>query len=185
MASKKTNIVLIGMAGAGKSTVGLSLARCLGRPFVDTDDLISSSRGSTLQETIDREGVETFRRYEEQVLLEVSLRDHVIATGGSVIYSERGMAHLRSCGTVVYLDLPLEVLQARVDNVDGRGLVRSPEQSFAELFEERQPLYGQWADLTIDCSGKSVDEISHEITTALGEKIPMAACTPEPSPTRR
>ena len=155
----KSNIVLIGMAGCGKSAVGRRLAAMLHRPFVDTDDLIVQSRGRPLQEIIDRLGPEGFRRIEEEVLLGINQRHHVIATGGSSIYSRPGMAHLRRFGRIVLLQADLAVLAARVGSAAGRGLVRRPEQSFADLYAERLPLYLEYAEYLYDCGDQDIEAV--------------------------
>jgi len=167
------NIVLIGMAGAGKSTVGVLLAKALSRTFIDTDLLIQAAEGRRLQEILDRDGIEAFRRLEEKHLLGLSARGAVIATGGSVVYSARAMAHLKDNGVAVYLYLPVDALERRVTNLDSRGIVMAPGQTFAELYRERQPLYEKYADLTIDCSGLGHDAVVERTIAAL-EKLPAA-----------
>lgn len=151
------------MAGAGKSTVGPLLARSLAYGFVDVDDLIEADQQQLLQELVDRHGADWFRRLEEKILLNLELRRHVIATGGSAVYSEAGMRHLRESGLVVFLDAPLAVLEARVGDASARGLVRDSGQSFAQLFAERRPLYGRYADIRIDCAGQSSTQICEAI----------------------
>lgn len=155
----KTNIVLIGMAGSGKSAVGRRLAALLQRPFVDTDDLIVQAEGLPLQDIIDREGPDGFRRIEEGVLLDVHLEQHVIATGGSSVYSRPGMAHLARTGHIVFLQVELAVLEQRVGRGTGRGLVRRPEQSFADLYAERKPLYEAWAEYRYPCRDQDIDTV--------------------------
>ena len=159
MAGEKTNIILIGMAGCGKSAVGRRLAAMLHRPFIDTDDLIVQNQGHPLQDIIDRLGPQGFRQIEEKVLLAVKLRDHVIATGGSSIYSRAGMAHLREIGQIVLLQVELAALQERVGDAASRGLVKRPEQSFAELYAERQPLYLEHAEYVYACGTQDVESV--------------------------
>ncbi|MBC8208636.1 MAG: shikimate kinase [Desulfobulbaceae bacterium] len=161
------NIVLIGMAGAGKSSVGPVLAKSLARPFVDVDTLMEQDQGLSLQEIVDRKGQTAFRIYEEQTLLSLDLTGHVIATGGSAIYSELGIRHLKQSSHLVLLDVPLDLLEERVDDVDQRGLVRQDQQSFSSLYWERRPLYHRHADLIIDCSGKSITGICQVIVARL------------------
>ncbi len=161
------NLILIGMPGAGKSTVGVVLAKRLGRPFVDTDLLIQTRAGRLLQQILDTEGPAAFRRLEEEVLLELETEGAVIATGGSVVYGERGMAALRRGGTVVFLDLPLPLIEERVRDMDRRGLVMEPGETLADLYRRRLPLYRRHADLTIPCGGKRVEEICREVEAAL------------------
>jgi len=167
MSAQKTNLVLIGMAGAGKSTVGPLLARSLAYGFVDVDELTQADQQHSLQELVDRHGASWFRRLEEKILLGLELRRHVIATGGSAVYSEAGMNHLKESGLVVFLDVPLAALEVRVGDGAARGLVREPGQGFAQLFAERRPLYHRYADITIDCAGMSPDRICEAIIPAV------------------
>jgi len=161
------NVVLIGMPGVGKSTVGVLLAKALSRSFIDTDVYLQAREGRRLQDIIDTDGVDRFRAVEESYVLSLDCRDHVVATGGSVVYSERAMAHLRQSGAIIYLYLPLEPLYARVTNLDSRGVVIAPGQTFAELFEERQPLYARYAGLTVNCVGLNHDETVAAIVRAM------------------
>ena len=147
------NIVLIGMPGAGKSTCGLLLAKATSRPFIDTDVWIQSLEGCRLQEIIDSRGIEAMRAVEERRVLELEVTGHVVATGGSVVYSERAMAHLKQGAVVVFLEVGLDVLHARLGDVAERGIVRRPDQSFADLYAERLPLYRRYADHTVVCDG--------------------------------
>ena len=167
MSEQKTNLVLIGMAGAGKSTVGPLLARMLAYGFVDVDDLIAADQQQSLQALVDRHGAVWFRELEEKILLGLELQRHVIATGGSAIYGEAGMWYLRQNGLVIYLDVPLAVLEARVGDVTTRGLARQEGQSFSQLFTERQPLYHRYADIRIECAGKTLEEICAAIIEAV------------------
>jgi len=147
------NIVLIGMPGAGKSTCGLLLAKQTSRPFIDTDVWIQSLEGCRLQEIIDRRGIEAMRAVEERRVLELSVRGHVVATGGSVVYSPSAMAHLRRGAVVIYLEVGIDALHARLGDAAERGIVRRPDQSFADLYAERLPLYRRYADHTVVCDG--------------------------------
>lgn len=167
MASGKSNIILIGMAGCGKSAVGRRLAGMLHLFFVDTDDLIVRAQGRPLQEIVDSQGTLGFRRIEEEVLLRVNLRNHVIATGGSTIYSTSGMAHLRSIGQIVLLQVDLAVLQARVNNAATRGLVKQPGQTFADLYQERLPLYLKNADYIYNCGEQDIESVCRGICALL------------------
>jgi shikimate kinase len=151
------------MPGAGKSTVGLLLAKALARDFVDTDILIQSREGKALQDILREEGYLKLREIEEQVLLSANYTNHIIATGGSAVYSEAGMAHLRQIRPVVFLDVPLEVLEQRIHNMDTRGIARPSGQDFADTFAERRPLYQRYATFTIDCRDKSQEQIVEEI----------------------
>lgn len=161
------NIILIGMPGSGKSTVGVILAKMLTRPYLDTDILIQLVENRSLQEIVDSEGHLALRAIEERVLLDISCDNHVIATGGSAAYSDPAMKHLQGNGWFVFLDADLQTLQARVGNYQTRGLAKRPDQSFADLFRERLELYTRYADLTIDSPGKNQEQVAEEIIAAL------------------
>lgn len=162
-----SNLVLIGMPGAGKSTVGVILAKKSSRNFVDTDVLIQTAQERSLQDIIDRDGYVALRRIEEDVLLGLSASNHVIATGGSAAYSDPAMAHLRSGGVIVFLDVDLATLQSRVLDFSERGLAKRPDQDFAELFEERAALYAKHADVTIQCVGLTQEAVCERIIEAV------------------
>jgi shikimate kinase len=168
---KPSNIVLIGMPGSGKSTVGVLLAKRLCRQFVDTDVLLQASDGRSLQETVDGEGYMGLRRIEEETILGLICENHVIATGGSAIYSTTAMNHLKRDGVVVFLHASVETLASRVLDFETRGLAKRKDQTLEDLFAERLPLYNAWADLTVDCS-----LLSHEETCiALVERLSITA----------
>ena len=166
-----TSLILVGMPGAGKSTVGLLLAKELAMDFVDTDILIQLREGKTLQDIIDSSGYMVLRQIEEEVLLATDYPQHVIATGGSAVYSQAAMNHLRQFGRVVFLDVPLELLRQRIHNYDTRGIARRPEQSLLELFAERRALYQQVADILIDCRDLSPAQLVQEIIYAEAEQF--------------
>ena len=172
MASNAANIVLIGMPGSGKSTVGVVLAKKTARDFVDTDLLIQTSQGRSLQAIVDTLGHMALRRIEEEVLANLHCRNHVIATGGSAVYSHSAMTHLKTGGMVVFLDVDMPTLTSRVHDYDTRGLAKRPDQSVADLFEERLVLYRRYADLTIDCIGHNQDEVCTNIMTVLAAARP-------------
>lgn len=155
------------MPGAGKSTLGILLAKQLGAEFVDTDILIQVDQGATLQEILEATGHLSLRRIEEQILIELSASGKVIATGGSAVYSEAGMQQLKANGTVIFLDLSLSTLTARVTDLDRRGIACRPDQSFADLFAERRPLYQQYADVTIDCDHQNPAQTLAKIVECL------------------
>ncbi len=163
----KSNIVLIGFPGVGKSTVGVLLAKETGRGFVDTDVLIQQLECRPLQAILDSDGLDAFCRIEAASLLSLDVESTVIATGGSVIYSDRAMGHLADGGVVVHLDLPLAELQRRLSNLATRGVVMPPGETLASLHAARHPLYARYADLTIDCTAKTQDEIVMAIASAL------------------
>jgi len=160
------SLILVGMPGAGKSTIGLLLAKELVKEFVDTDLLIQLREGKALQHIIIDHGYQHLREIEEQVLLDTDYRNHVIATGGSVVYSDAGMQHLKRSGRIVFLDVPLAELERRVHNYASRGIACPPEQTLQDLYDERRALYQRYADITIDCQGKSQDALVGEIIYA-------------------
>ncbi|MFC1766689.1 shikimate kinase [Planctomycetota bacterium] len=163
----RSNLVLIGMPGAGKSTVGVILAKQTARDFVDTDVVIQTSLERRLQSVVDTEGCNTLRLIEEQTLLRLFLHNHVIATGGSAVYSDKAMKHLKSDGIIVFLDVDLPTLETRVNDFATRGLAKRPEQTFEDLFEERLALYTRYADVTIVCSGLTQEEVCTQVITAI------------------
>jgi shikimate kinase len=155
------------MPGSGKSTIGVILARQTTRDFIDTDVILQTRQGRSLQDIVDREGPMTLRRIEEEVLLGLSVRSHVIATGGSAVYSHAAMSRLRSEGIVVFLDADLPTLESRVLDWGTRGLAKSPEQSLAELYHERLPLYRKYADITIPSMSLTHEGVSARIVQEL------------------
>ncbi|MBO5487077.1 MAG: shikimate kinase [Eubacterium sp.] len=157
------NIVLIGMPGVGKSTIGVVLAKKMGFSFVDSDLLIQEREGRLLHEIIEEEGLERFRRIEEEVNASIQLKNAVIATGGSAVYGEKAMEHLKKIGVVIYLKLPYEELVNRLGDLEERGVAMKENQTLKELMEERSPLYEKYADFTIDCHEKQIREIVEEI----------------------
>jgi len=163
-----TNLVLIGMPGVGKSTVGVLLAKATSRDFLDTDVYIQAKEGRSLQEIIDREGTEVFCRLEERHVLSLACQSCVIATGGSVVYHAAAMQHLVSSGIIIHLDLDLPALENRLTNLNSRGVVMAPGQTFSQLFAERQPLYQKYARYTIPCADQTHEEIVGQITRRLG-----------------
>lgn len=167
MKAYSDSIILIGMPGAGKSTIGVLLAKYLGKNFVDTDILIQNKTGERLQTIVNERGYLALRKIEEDVLLDLQLSNDVVATGGSVVYSEKAMAHLERQGRVVYLQVSLEELTRRVSNLDDRGLACKPGQSFEDLYNERVPLYERYGQVTISCDGKTAEAIVLEIATII------------------
>jgi shikimate kinase len=164
---KGRNIVLIGMPGVGKSTVGVLLAKALGRYFLDTDVYIQAIQGRSLQSMIDRHGLAWFLEAEEDYILCLDETNAVIATGGSVVYSEPAMRHLGAHGVIVHLDLPVERIEQRLANLPTRGVVIEKGQTIRSLYDQRQPLYRRYAQITIDCTDKTHEQIVTEITASL------------------
>ena len=160
---KGRNIVLIGMPGVGKSTVGVLLAKALGRYFLDTDVFIQAAQGRSLQEIIDSEGLAAFCKIEEDYATCIDLTNAVIATGGSVVYSEKAMRSLAEHGVIVHLDLPVERIEQRLRNLPTRGVVMEKGQTIRSLYDQRQPLYRKYAQITIDCTDKNHEQIVAEI----------------------
>lgn len=163
------NIVLIGMAGVGKSTIGILLARALGKDFVDVDIVIQTGEGGRLQEILDAQGGEGFLRLEEGYVLKLKPQNAVISTGGSVVHSPKAMEHLKSLGTVVLLEAPAAVLKFRVRNADPRGLVMMGEKDFDGLYRLRQPLYRKYADIVVQCDELPHDAVVDAVLKALNE----------------
>ena len=164
---KKQNLTLIGMAGAGKSTLGVLLAKALGYDFIDTDILIQQKHKKLLQEIIDEEGIDAFLAIEEDILSELTIDRAIIATGGSAVYSDKAMQALKQHSTVVYLEVPYEEILLRVKNIATRGIVLKHGNSLKDAFEERQPLYHQYADIVVDCSKKDIESTLSEIINQL------------------
>ena len=161
------NLALIGMPGAGKSTLGVLLAKRTARSFLDTDLLIQSAEDAPLQEIIDKRGVDSFRRVEERIVLELDCSGSVIATGGSVVYSEAAMEHLGRLSRRIYLDVPLVELDRRLGDLDKRGVIRNTGQDLAGLLAERRPLYERWADIRVDCGGLEHDGVVDRLIRAI------------------
>ena len=162
---KTNNIVLIGMPGAGKSTIGVVLAKILNYDFVDVDLLIQQQCDKTLQRLIDSLGPLGFIDVENEVLLGLDFDHTVISTGGSAVYSEAAMQHLAQDGTIVYLKASLDEIRSRLVDFDERGIVMKREgaMGLSELYEERTPLYEQFADLVVDIDGMGITEAARKI----------------------
>ena len=169
--SPAMNIVLVGMAGAGKSTVGVVLAKQAARGFVDSDLLIEVREGKLLQTILDESDHLNLRRIEREVLLGLQLQNHVIATGGSAVYSEAAMGHLRETGAVVFLDVELDEIIQRVSNVDNRGIACRPGLTLREIYRERRPLYLRWADIRVDCGRLGHEAVAARILKTLGLSV--------------
>ena len=152
------NITLIGMPGVGKSTLGVVLAKVLGYQFIDADLLIQKEEKRKLSVIIEQEGPEGFKKIENRINASIEAENTVIATGGSVVYCEEAMEHLKSIGKVVYLKLSLKPLSRRLGNLKGRGVLLKEGQTLRDLYRERTPLYEKYADITVDEEGKNLEE---------------------------
>jgi shikimate kinase len=160
---KNKNIILIGMPGAGKSTIGVLLAKRLGWSFLDTDLVIQVGESEKLQDILDSQGMENFCALEEQYVMKISCKKHVIATGGSVVYGKKAMEHLKSLGVLIHLDLFPHFLEKRLENLSSRGIVMAKGQDIKTLYAQRYPLYSRYSDKTFRCNGLSMDEIVNQI----------------------
>nr|WP_315102153.1 shikimate kinase [uncultured Catonella sp.] len=165
----KNNITLIGMPGAGKSTVGVVLAKVMGYRFVDSDLVIQEKTGKLLSEIIAERGTEGFLQIEDEINAELDCKKSIIATGGSAVYCKNAMAHLKEISTVVYIKLPYEKVKKRLGSLKDRGVALKEGQTLKNLYEERCPLYEKYADIVVEadttsvenCMRKIVEEIRH------------------------
>ena len=165
----KDNVILIGMPAAGKSTLGIVLAKIMNKNFIDADLLIQNSCDKTLQKIIDALGPEGFIEVENEVLSGIQAENSVIATGGSAIYSDAAMTHLKAIGTVVYLEISYESLTARLNDLQERGVVLKGgiSMSLRDLYEERKPLYERYADITVNVDDLSITAAARKVASAL------------------
>lgn len=163
------NIILIGMPGAGKSTLGVVLAKILGKDFFDCDLAIQQQQGKKLHEIIDEYGVEEFLAVENEVLSNIDVSNSIISTGGSAIYSPRAMAHLAELGPVVYLSISYDSLKTRLEDLHERGVVMRTgvTESLRDLYDERLPLYEQFATLTVDVNDLTITGAARRVADAL------------------
>ncbi len=161
------NLVLIGMPWSGKSTTGVLVAKALARPFVDTDVVIQSEEGCLLQDIVDAGGPVALRAIEERHVVALHCRGHIIATGGSVVYSDLAMRHLKQRGLCLYLQYPLASLAARATHLETRGLVRFPGQTLADLYDERTARYERYADITLSCEGLGHERVVDAVLSAI------------------
>ena len=160
---KNDSIVLIGMAGVGKSAVGASLSKALGFNFTDLDNYILERDGKTVQEIIDDEGEEALLQLEKRRMYEIDLTHRVVSPGGSIIYHSDLMEYLRQHSTLVYLDDSFKNIEERLTSVSARSVVGLKNKSLRQIYDERRPLYFKYADITLNCQGKSEDQIVREI----------------------
>lgn len=167
---KKTNITLIGMPASGKSSVGVVLAKRLGKKFVDTDIVIQEKYGKLLKELIEEHGDEGFREIEEEVNAGLDLDNCIISPGGSVVYGEKAMRHLKEISVIIYLELSYTAIKSRLGDLRERGITLKEGQSLKDLYLERVPLYEKYADITVNEMKKSLAKTIDEICERLGEK---------------
>ena len=170
---QKTNIVLIGMPGVGKSTIGVILAKVLGYSFLDADLLIQEQEGKLLHEIIEEKGTDGFIEVENRVNASIRADRAIIATGGSVVYGKEAMEHLKEIGRVVYLKVSYAILEKRLADIKGRGVVLKEGQTLETLFEERSKLYEQYADIEISEEGLNVEQTVERLTEKLREKLKL------------
>lgn len=164
------NIILIGMPGCGKSTVGVLLAKMAGLKFIDSDLLIQEREGKRLYEIIDEKGKDYFLKLENRVNREIDVCSAVIATGGSAVYCDEAMRHLKSIGTVVYIKVPFREIEKRITNFSTRGIIIKNGSSLSDLYNDRAPLYEKYADVTVECESGDLTENARRIMSALNFK---------------
>lgn len=153
------NVILIGMPGAGKSTIGVILAKVLGYQFIDTDLLIQEQENCLLKDIISKEGLDGFLEIESNINIDLNTENAVISTGGSVVYSHKAMEHLRSIGTVVYIKLSFSTIESRLGNIKKRGVVFRDGQNLESLYHERCPLYEKYAHIVVDGEGQGPEDL--------------------------
>lgn len=157
------------MPGAGKSTLGVLLAKAIGYPFMDTDIILQHKEGQLLQEIIELKGLEAFKVMENEMLKELVRERHIIATGGSVVYCEEGMDHLKKLGLIVYIELSYETIKKRLHNIKTRGIAMEKNQSLRDIYDERCSLYRKYADVVVNCDGADIETSVSKILSILEE----------------
>ena len=162
-----SNIVLIGMPGCGKSTVGVILAKTLGVGFVDTDLIIQQREKRLLQEIIDSDGIEKFLDFEAEAVKSMDCENSVIATGGSVVFRDDSMKHLKENGKIFFLNVSLAEIKNRLDNISTRGVAADKSQTIDDIFNQRYPLYEKYADYVLDLNNSNVEETVEKICKIL------------------
>jgi shikimate kinase len=165
--AEMNNIILIGMPACGKSTIGVVLAKTMGKAFLDTDLLIQEREGDLLQNLINRFGHDRFIEMEEAALKSVKAENTVIATGGSVVYSKAGMEHLKGLGVIVYIKLSYDTIEKRLHNINSRGIAMEKGETLKGLYDKRIPLYERYSDITIDAENLSVEQAIEQIIRQL------------------
>lgn len=166
----RQNIILIGMPGCGKSTCGVLVAKALLKNFFDTDLLLQGVETQKLQDIIDNKGIDYFLNAEENVVSKLDISATVIATGGSVVYSQKAMEHLKENGTVVYLHLGYDTMVKRIKNITTRGVVLKNGDTLEDMYNERLPLYEKWADITINCDENTVEQTVEMIVNGINNE---------------
>ena len=162
----KENIILIGMPGSGKSSCGVLAAKALLKNFFDTDLLFQGLEEKRLQDIIDDDGIEYFLSAEERAILSLDINATVVATGGSVVYSDKSMEHLKKSGKVIYLHLSYDTMVDRIKNITTRGVVVKEGDSLEDMYNERLPMYQKWADVVINCDNNTVEQTVEKIVKA-------------------
>ncbi|WP_178668961.1 shikimate kinase [uncultured Eubacterium sp.] len=162
----KENIILIGMPGSGKSTCGVLAAKALLKNFFDTDLLFQGLEEKKLQDIIDDDGIEYFLSAEERAILSLDINATVVATGGSVVYSDKSMEHLKKSGKIIYLHLSYDTMVDRIKNITTRGVVVKEGDSLEDMYNERLPMYQKWADVVINCDNNTVEQTVEKIVKA-------------------
>lgn len=169
--NNKTNIVLIGMPSCGKSVTGVVIAKILNKKFVDGDLLIQERAGKGLQAIINEDGIDAFKKLEEEVLGSIDVTNAVIATGGSAVYYDSAMQHLKKDGIILYIDVPIEDIKKRLRNIKTRGVAMGKGQTLDDLYALRKPLYEKYAELTVKSSNKqSMEDTVEDILNKLLSK---------------
>lgn len=161
------NVILIGMPGAGKSTIGVVLAKSLGYKFVDSDIVIQETQGKLLHQIITESGDEGFREIENRVNASMDINRTVLATGGSAVYGKKAMEHFKKVGKIVYLKQSYEEIESRLGDLSKRGVTIKEGQTLKDLYDERVPLYEKYADIEIECANKQLKDIVKEIKARL------------------
>lgn len=163
----RTNVILIGMPGSGKSTCGVVAAKLMLKNFFDTDLLIQNIEGASLQDIIDNKGNDYFQEAEEKAILSLDIQGTVIATGGSVVYSQKAMEHLKSLGKIIFLNIDYEHMLSRISNLSTRGVLIKNGETLKDMFDERLPLYEKWADDVINCNDNTVQQTAEAIAAKI------------------
>ncbi|MDQ2085805.1 shikimate kinase [Herbivorax sp. ANBcel31] len=163
------NIILIGMPSSGKTTIGKPLSKKLNMDFIDTDKIILDNEKKPLKDIVIEDGLDNFLKIQEETILNLTIKNHVISTGGSVIYNKKGIEHLKKYGIIFYLKLDIDEIENRITTK--RRFAKNKEQSFSDIYKERTPLYEKYADAIINCNLKSVDTIVNEISKIYKNKV--------------